>query len=169
MASPVGGPENRLSKDLIDTFEQVKESMRRIEKRSRAGLMLGLQEMGSDLRGFVGGYYPVDSNIIILNRTPLRRIGETDPSLLRPYSFHVMLHEYIHALGLLDEEACRRKTYEVSAACFGEQHVVTRLSTDMGSFLPNLVYPVYGWNPGHAGPVEIIRGFDRSSTRQYIA
>ena len=161
--------ENRLRKDLIETFEQVKESVRRTEKRSRAGLMLGLQEMGSTLNGFIGGYYPVDSNIIVLNRTPLRRIEETDPRLLKPYTFHVMLHEYIHSLGLLDEEATRRKTYNVSVACFGEDHIITQLSTDMTKFFPNLVYPVYGWNPQQPAPVEIIRGFDRSNTQQYIA
>jgi hypothetical protein len=161
--------ENRLRKDLIETFEQVKESVRRTEKKSRAGLMLGLQEMGSTMGGFIGGYYPVDSNIIVLNRTPLRRIEETDPRLLKPYTFHVMLHEYIHSLGLLDEEATRRKTYEVSVACFGEEHMVTQLSRDMTKFFPNLVYPVYGWNPQQPAPVEIMKGFDRSSTQQYIA
>lgn len=161
--------EDRLRKDLIETFEQVKESVRRTEKRSRAGLMLGLQEMGSTLNGFIGGYYPVDSNIIVLNRTPLRRIEETDLHLLKPYSFHVMLHEYIHSLGILDEEATRKKTYDVSMACFGKDHIITELSKDMTKFLPNLVYPVYGWSPQQAAPVEIIRGFDRSSTQQYIA
>ncbi len=161
--------ENRLRKDLIETFEQVKESVRRTEKKSRAGLMLGLQEMGSTMNGFIGGYYPVDSNIIVLNRTPLRRIEETDSRLLKPYSFHVMLHEYIHSLGMLDEEATRRKTYEVSMACFGKDHVITELSCDMTKFFPNLVYPIYGWKPQQAAPVEIIRGFDRSSTWQYIA
>ena len=162
--------ETRLRKDLIETFEQVKKSVRRTEKRSRAGLMLGLQEMGSTLSGFIGGYYPVDSNIIVLNRTPLRRIEETDLLLLKPYAFHVMLHEYIHSLGLLDEEATRRKTYDVSVACFGVDHIITQLSTDMTKFFPNLVYPVYGWNPPQQpAPVEIIRGFDRSNTQQYIA
>ncbi len=161
--------ENRLRKSLIETFEQVKESVRRTEKRSRAGLMLGLQEMGSTLNGFIGGYYPVDSNIIVLNRTPLRRIEETDPGLMKPYTFHVMLHEYIHSLGILDEEATRRKTYEVSAACFGKDHIVTELSKDMTKFFPCLVYPIYGWSPQKTAPVEIIRGFDRSSTQPYIA
>jgi hypothetical protein len=160
--------EKQLRKDLIDTFEQVKEAVRVTERRSRAGLMLGLQEMGSTLQGFIGGYYPVDSNIIVLNRTPLRRIDETDPNLFKPYSFHVLLHEYVHTLGVLDEELTRQKTYDISRRCFGDDHLVTEFARNMEKFFPNLVYPVQGWRPQEHSPVEIVTGFDRSSTWPYI-
>lgn len=162
-------PDKKLKKDLIDIFEEVKESVRRTENRSRAGLMLGLQEMGSTLHGFIGGYYPVDSNIIVLNRTPIRRIEETKPELFSPYSFHVLLHEYIHSLGILDEGLTRRKTYDISRKMFGEEHLVTEFSKNMERFFPNLVYPVYGWRPQEQVPVEIIKGFDRSSVQPYIS
>jgi hypothetical protein len=162
-------PDKKLKKDLIDIFEEVKESVRRTDNRSRAGLMLGLQEMGSTLHGFIGGYYPVDSNIIVLNRTPIRRIEETKPELFAPYSFHVLLHEYIHSLGVLDEGLTRRKTYDISRKMFGEEHLVTEFSKNMERFFPNLVYPVYGWRPQEQVPVEIIKGFDRSSVQPYIA
>jgi hypothetical protein len=161
--------EKQLRKDLIETFESVKEAVRTTEHRSRGGLMLGLQEMGSTLQGFIGGYYPVDSNIIVLNRTPLRRIDETDPGLFKPYAFHVLLHEYIHTLGVLDEGLTRRKTYDISRQCFGDDHLVTELAKNMEKFFPNLVYPVYGWRPQGQAPVEIVTGFDRSSTQPYIA
>jgi len=133
--------------------------------------MLGLQELGSTMQGFIGGYYPVESNLIVLNKTPLRRIHETDPVLMKPYSFHVLLHEYIHSLGVLDEGLTRRKTYFISSECFGEDHLVTEFAKDMNKFFPNLVYPVYGWDPnqGQASPIEIVKGFDRSSTQSYIA
>ena len=105
----------------------------------------------------------------MLNNTPIRRIHETNPDLLKPYGFHVLLHEYIHSLGILDEDATRQKTYEISKEHFGEEHIVTQLSTNIHQFFPNLVYPVYGWIPPEkASEIEIVRGFDLSSTNSYI-
>ena len=117
--------ELEIEKNLIEIFEMVKEAVRKSEGRSRAGLMLGLQELGSSLNGFIGAYYPVASNIIVVNQTPIRRIIETKPQLMKPYGFHVLLHEYIHSLGFLDEEITKRKTYEISKDNFGKKHVIT--------------------------------------------
>jgi len=154
---------------LIDTFEDVKEAVRKIEGRSRAGLMLGLQEIGSSLDGFVGAYYPVASNIIIVNTTPLRRILETNKRLLKPYAFHVLLHEYIHSLGYLDEAITERKTYEISKQYFGKDNIITKFSTDMQKFFPNLVYPVHGWIPPNTiSVIELVPGFDFSTSDSYI-
>jgi len=154
---------------LIDTFEIVKEAVRKSEGRSRAGLMLGLQELGASLDGFIGAYYPISSNIIVVNKTPIRRITETNSKLLKSYLFHVLLHEYIHSLGFLDEQITRQKTYEISKNIFGEKHAVTQLSTDIKQFFPNLVYPVYGWLPQNEFPaIELVQGFDKSSTNPYI-
>jgi len=159
----------RVGGRLTNTFEQVKDVVRRQEGRERAGLMLGLQELGASLAGFVGAYYPVDSNIIVVNKTPLRRIMETEPQLFEPYSFHILLHEYIHSLGLLDEELTRRKAYDISRRHFGEDHLATEFARSLEQFMPNLVYPVYGWAPETASPIELVRGFDKSSTLGYIA
>ena len=158
-----------IKQELIESFEEVKKAVQKIEKQSRAGLMLGLQELGTSLNGFIGAYYPVTSNIIVVNKTPLRRIIETKSWLLQPYGLHVLLHEYIHALGTLDERTTRQKTYEISKEHFGENHVATKLSTDIKQFFPNLVYPIYGWKPPKTIPIiEIVQGFDRSNTDQYI-
>ncbi|MCK4364779.1 MAG: hypothetical protein KAW45_01885 [Thermoplasmatales archaeon] len=158
-----------VEQNLIDIFENVKDAVRKSEGRSRAGLMLGIQELGSTLNGFIGAYYPVASNIIVINKTPLRRIIETNPQLLKPYGFHVLLHEYIHALGFLDEELTKRKTYEISKENFGEDHVITKLSKDMVQFFPNLVYPIHGWLPSSETPrIKLVKGFDWSNTNNYI-
>jgi len=131
--------------------------------------MLGLQEIGASLDGFIGAYYPIASNIIVVNKTPLRRILETDKHLLKPYVFHVLLHEYIHSLGYIDEDITGKKTYEISKKRFGEHHVVTEFSTDIKKFFPNLVYPIHGWLPQKTIPlIELVRGFDESSTTPYI-
>lgn len=161
--------DNNVKQDLIEAFETVKEAVRKNEGRSRAGLMLGLQELGASFEGFIGAYYPVSSNIIVVNKTPLRRIIQTNKKLLRPYIFHVLLHEYIHALGFLDEYTTQKKTYEISKKYFGEEHIVTQLSTNIKKFLPDIVYPFHGWAPTENFPkIELIQGFDRSSTNFYI-
>ena len=161
--------EEFVKQELIETFEEVKKAVRKNWGKSRAGLMLGLQEIGATLEGFIGAYYPVASNIIILNKTPLRRIIDTNLNLLKPYAFHVLLHEYIHSLGFLDERITRHKTYEISKKHFGEDHLTTKLSIDIKQFFPNLVYPIHGWSPPETTPViEVIKGFDWSNTNHYI-
>jgi hypothetical protein len=155
--------------DLIDSFELVKEVVRKSYGRSRAGLMLGLQELGATLNGFIGAYYPLTSNIIVMNKTPIRRINETNPNLLKPYSTHILLHEYIHSLGFIDENDVRQKTYEISKEHFGKKHLITEFSTKMERFFPYLVYPVQGWMPNTNAPIELIKGFDKSNINNYIA
>lgn len=160
---------NQVKDTLIDTFEEVKSVVQKHQNRSRAGLMLGFQELGASLRGFIGAYFPVASNIIVINKTPLRRITQTKPSLLQPYGFHVLLHEYIHSLGFLDEDITKQLTYEISKKHFGQKHIITELATNMEKYFPNLVYPIHGWRPQKQfPPIEIIQGFDRSNTHNYI-
>ena len=159
----------KVEQSFIDTFELVKDAVRKNEGRSRAGLMLGLQELGATQNGFIGAYYQVTSNIIVMNKTPIRRIIETNLKLLEPYSFHILLHEYIHSLGFLDEEITKEKTYEITRKYFGQRHIATELSTDINKFLPNLVYPVQGWLPMQDLPeIKLVKGFDRSSIENYI-
>jgi hypothetical protein len=159
----------KIEESFIDTFELVKDAVRKNEGRSRAGLMLGLQELGASQNGFIGAYYQVASNIIILNTTPIRRIIETKPKLLEPYGFHVLLHEYIHSLGFLDEETTEKKTYEITKKYFGKNHIATALSEDINKFLPNLIYPIQGWEPTQGLPeIKLVKGFDRSCIENYI-
>ncbi len=158
-----------IRENLVEIFESVKDVVHRRERMSRAGLMLGLQELGSSPQGFLGAYYPVSSNIIVMNKSPLKRILDTDKNLFSPYSFHVLLHEYLHSLGFIDEQTTRQKTYELCMKEFGSEHLATEFSRNMEKFLPNLIYPQYGWAPEKEAPIELVKGFDRSSTWQYIA
>lgn len=162
--------ENKVEHSLIESFEEVKDAVQKITGLSRAGLMLGLQELGSSIEGFIGAYYPVTSNIIVVNKTPIRRITETKPELLKPYGFNVLLHEYIHSLGFLNEEFTKQKTYEITKKYYGEKHIATKLSTDIKQFFPNLVYPIQGWlPPDETQTIKLIKGFDWSNTNTYIA
>jgi len=151
------------SKNIPDIFEVVKEVVRKAMNSERAGLMLGLAEMGGSEGFWIGAFYPVGTNMIVMNKTPIRRITETNPSLFNAYCFHVLLHEYLHSLGILDEEYARRATYEVSRMVFGENHVVTEMARDIRRIIPYITYPNQYWNPPHELNIELVEGFDKSS------
>jgi len=151
------------SNSIPDIFEIVKEAVWKAIKRSRAGLDLGLVEMGNFPQGFLGAYYVSGSNIIMMNETPLKRIQETNPNLLTPYIFSVLLHEYLHSLGYFDEDHVRKLTYGISSEIFGEDNIVTQISKDMRKFFPNFIYPE--GVPEVKGPVKLVKDFDRSSIR----
>ena len=158
-----------VEQSLIENFELVKEAVRKSEGRSRAGLMLGFQELGSSMSGFIGAYYQIASNIIIVNSTPIRRIIETNPQLLNPYGFHVLLHEYIHSLGFLDESITEKKTYKITKEFFGKDHIATKLSENIKDYFPSLVYPIQGWVPQEGESIiRLVQGFDCSNTNNYI-
>lgn len=90
------------SNTLADIFEVVKLAVREHMKLGRAGLMLGLADLGNVPNGFFGGFFQIGSNIIVMNRIPLQRIKDTQIELYKPYVFHVLCHEYLHSLNYLD-------------------------------------------------------------------
>jgi hypothetical protein len=151
------------SNSIPDIFEIVKDSVWNIIKKSRAGLDLGLMELGNSPQGFLGAFYVSGSNIIIMNETPLKRIQETNPDLLKSYIFSVLLHEYIHSLGYFDEDFVRQLTYEISCEIFGNESIIAEISRDMREFFPNLIYPE--GSPMIDKPVKLVKDFDRSSIR----
>ena len=71
--------------DIPEIFELVKLAVRKNTGKERSGLMLGLSNLGGGPQGFVGAFYPVATNIIVMNTLPLERIKQTDPSLYKPY------------------------------------------------------------------------------------
>jgi hypothetical protein len=149
------------SNSIPDIFEIVKEAVWKTIRKSRAGLELGLVEMGNQPEGLLGAYYVSGSNIIIMNETPLKRIQETNPELLTPYIFSILLHEYLHGLGYFDEEYVKDTTYDISREIFGNNNVISEISKDLKKFFPYIIYPQGA--PKIDAPVKIVRDFDRSS------
>jgi hypothetical protein len=161
--------EERLeeAEGFADIFELVKEGVRKVYKTGRAGLTLGLAELGGSEDGWIGAFYPMGSNIIIMNKTPLRSIFQENPALFKPYSFHILLHEYLHSLGFIDEKTTRSIVYYISKELFGENHIVTKMAEDIGKYIPRIVYPPIEWQPEEELHIEMVEDFDRSST-EYI-
>jgi hypothetical protein len=155
------------AKTLADIFEVVKAAVWECQRKSRAGLMLGLANLGNHPQGFFGGFYPVGSNVIVMNKIPLERIKETRPELYKPYIFHVLLHEYLHTLGYLSESGVRQMAHEITKQVFGEEHLATKIAKDTTLFFKNLVYPDAAWQPDDMN-LELVDGFDRGSA-SYIA
>ncbi len=141
-----------------EIFALVQRAVEMTLQESRAGLNLAITELGNTDREFLGAFYPAGSNVIVLNSTPLRRITETNPQLFRPYIFHVLLHEYLHSLGYMDEENVRDITKEISCEALGEGHIASQMARNIGDFFPNLTYP--GGHPPGRSKVLVIEDLD---------
>ncbi|VVB68612.1 Uncharacterised protein [uncultured archaeon] len=155
------------ARSLADIFEVVKSLVSNSIGKSRGGLMLGMADLGNHPQGFFGGFFTTGSNVIVLNKIPLQRIKETRPELYKPYVFHVLLHEYIHSLGYLDESLVKSKVYKITREALGEEHLATRIAANAEGFIKHLAYPDMAWKPDDVG-LELVKDFDRSSV-SYIA
>jgi hypothetical protein len=155
------------ARNLADIFELVKRSVETVLGRTRAGLMLALADLGNHPHGFLGAFYPIASNVIVMNKVPLHRIQDTNPQLYRHYAFYVLLHEYLHSVGYVDELVCRQQAHRIAQTLFGPDHLVTQVSEDFSKFFPSLVFPDAAWQPRELN-LEFVPGFDRGSA-SYIA
>jgi hypothetical protein len=126
------------AENVKEIFEIVKDAVKETLEESRAGIDLGLMDLGNTQHELLSAYYPVGSNIIVLNKTPLKRIAQTRPELMKPYVFVVLLHEYLHSLGYLDEATTRDITVRITSIFNG---VVAEMAQDMRKFFPFLLYP----------------------------
>ena len=156
--------ELKKAKTFADIFEAVKEMVSEYLGMDQAGLMVGVTDLGIHGQGFIGAFYSLNSNMIIINKRPLVRILQTNPSLYNYYLFHVMLHEYVHSIGSFDESQTRQLVYEISQHYFGQNHLITELATNIEKFIPNLTYPVAGFQPPEDINIEFVKGIDRKNT-----
>ena len=148
---------------VAEIFEIIKDAVREALNRERAGLMLGLSDMGVMENGFIGAYHPVGSNVIVMNRTILERIAKADPSFVKPYTFHILLHEYLHTIGILDEARTRLLTCEICSQAFGEEHMVTRLSKDFEKLLPRVLGRDTGVPKQPDPSITLVDGFEKDT------
>lgn len=114
------------SENFGDIFEVVKKSVKVSLHKERAGLMLVL----ADLPIALGAYHGVGSNSIVMNRALLDRIVAAGhpQSHVNAFVYSILLHEYLHSLGVLDESKVRQLVYEVSNETFGPDHPATNIA-----------------------------------------
>ena len=157
-----------LKKKIPDLFEDVKCDVDKALNRHRAGLSLGFVEMGISNAGFIGGMFFSGGTMILMNSTALRvLINEhtlTDEIVIN-YVYHILLHEYIHSLGFLNERECRQVTNFVTKETFEDQNHPARLLAEngIGHYFPKLVYAPGNYRLGPNMRIERIRNFDKGS------
>jgi len=72
----------------------------------------------------------------------------------------VLMHEYIHSPGYLDEQLVRQMVFDISRTVMGDSHLATQLAVDLTRLIPDLVYPDFDWRPKDF-KMELVEGFDR--------
>jgi len=151
------------AKGFADIFELVKKTVKNYLNADQAGLLLGLSDLGSYGHAFLGAFYSFDANTIVINKRPLNKIKQKDPNLYNPYIFHVLLHEYIHSLGITEENEVRALAYKITQKFFGKNHLATQIALNLEKFLPNLTFGS-DFEPPEDMSIEFISGIDRDNT-----
>ncbi len=155
--------------DFACVFELVKRTVKERLGMSRAGLMLGL----ADLPLQVGAFHGVGGNFIVMNRKLLDQVVHSADNRrqINSYVFFILLHEYLHALGVLVEEEVKRLSTEVCRAVLGQNHPATQMAErGLGSIFRELRPIEHQQNteePRLRG-FEIVKDFDRDVDRFYV-
>ena len=156
-----------LKQEMPEIFETVKKDVRKILGRHRAGLSLGLSEMGMLRGGFIGGMHFHPGTEIVMNISPLKIILDSQPyEIIWAYTYHILLHEYIHSLGVIDEQQCRTITLNITEEIFKDKkHPALILARNgIGVFIPDLkIVFVPPERRPDGMPIEYVSGFDRES------
>lgn len=117
--------ELEASTDFSGIFSLVKKAVKKSIGEHRVGLMLYL----GDLPMRIGAFHSPGSNDIVLNRRLLNKITKDKPPTGRKaFLFTILLHEYLHSLGYLDEKEVRGLVYQISVENLGRTHPVTQMA-----------------------------------------
>jgi hypothetical protein len=147
-----------------EVFTLVKKSVKDALNHERTGLLLYLR----DLPLKVGAYHQLGTNGIILNRVLLEQVVQTTASRVEVNAFiyYILLHEYLHTLGYINERRVRELTYVVAEETFGQAHVATKMAVE-GPWAFIKLNPFYAPRV-HERAVEIVREFEDPSSK-YIS
>jgi len=149
---------------LPDLFGLVKTTVEMSLGHHRAGIMLAMADLGLGPGGFIGAYFTVGSNAIVVNRQALDMVRSSRPDLYKPYMFHILLHEFLHSVGYLDEATTRDLTLRLSREAFGKDHPVTKVAMEFDRLFGSVILPVRGYRPPRDVRIDLVQGFDRSNT-----
>lgn len=147
-----------------EVWELVKDNVRVVLKQHRRGMMLFLDDL--PLR--IGAYHPLGTNNIVLNRTLTNVVEATVKSkkLLNSLIYTLLLHEYLHALGYIEEAEVRNLVQKITENCLGRDHVATRLA-ELGpwSLLQGLPLDTL---EGSKGVMEIVKDFEAANSKYIV-
>jgi hypothetical protein len=145
-------------------FELVKEAVEKTMNKRRAGLILGL----TNLPNHVGAFHQMSSNFIVMNKRLLEKVVESgDKKLINSYIFHVLLHEYIHSLGYMNEQETQILTHVVSEKVLGPTHPATVIAVKgIGSVFSN-IKGLRHQNFEGIEDIEIVEEFERDNLNYF--
>ncbi len=149
--------------DFNAVFAVVRAAVRRVLGIERPGLGLGLSNLPPQL----GAYWQVTGNLIVMNENlvDVMRAQAGSPAEFNSFVYVILAHEYLHALGYLDEHAVREVTARVTRSAFGPTHLATRMAEgDLWRMYPALAYA----RTGDGSRLKVVPRFDLESTQNYI-
>jgi len=147
-----------------EVWDIVKDTVESSLNEHRVGMMLFLDDLPLRL----GAYHPLGTNNIVLNGALVRIVEAATNSkrLVNAFVYVLLLHEYLHALGHVDEAEVRPLVYQISRECFGEGHVATRLAeTGPWSLLKDIPLDVIDV-PKHV--MEIVKDFEKANQKYIV-
>ena len=157
---------NRLKEcsDYSCIFELVKAAVETTMNKRRVGLMLGL----SDLPNHVGALHQMGSNFIVMNKRLLKEVIRSgNRKLINAYIFHILLHEYIHSLGFLNEQKTQTLTFAISEEVLGPDHPATKIARyGIGSIFTN-IGRLDHYEPGRIREIEIVDDFETDNLNYF--
>ncbi|MEM0130432.1 MAG: hypothetical protein QW100_04150 [Thermoplasmatales archaeon] len=152
---------SRGSRDKVD-YDSIFTLVRRAVKATlgveRSGIGLALSSLPTGL----GAFWEVGGNFIVLNKTLVSALAAAGRSQLEinSFVFVILMHEYLHSIGILDEESTRETTRKLCVSLFPENHPAYVL----GSKDPWQVYPFLMSVPGGRGEkIEFVTHFGTDS------
>ena len=100
------------------------------------------RNLGFTRDGYIGGLYSYYNNTITINAAPFYQILRQNKRLAKYHLFYVLLHEYVHAIGVNNEEKTREITQNICEERFGDNHTLTKMARHAyNSIMPQM--PVY--------------------------
>ncbi len=152
-------------KEYGDIFKSVKRSVMEVLGTERVGFMLVLSELPAG----VAAMHYMGSNSIVLNKSLIKSLDAIEKAReKRNYVIYdLLLHEYIHSLGYVDERTVRSLCWKICEKTFGKDHLTTKMAYQG----PGKIYPELALVKPSASfynSAEIVHGFDTENI-SYIA
>jgi len=151
------------SRGYGDVFDIVKRAVKQVLGLNRSGLMLYV----GDLPLRIAAFHQVGSNGIVLNRRVMDVVTRSTASVaeVNSFVFTLLLHEYLHSLGYLEEHDVNNLVCRISSDIFGADHATVQMAQDppLSKMLPTDMH-MESLSP----TLELIKDFERSK-QPYIA
>lgn len=115
--------------DFSGLYKFISKIVKTILNKEHPKILLGLLNLGFSREQFIGGFFLEGTNEIYLNRTALNIMKkETSSDHYKAYLIFLLLHEYLHAIGYLDEHKTMKLTTAILLAIFPKGYMLERLA-----------------------------------------